>query len=174
MRISDETAARAIDFLRENDIATPKDLRRKVYEMQDQLDDMRRSIKYIDRRVDTLEEHIRQGEIYLQHRELYEQYQQQKPRKQAVFYEAHRAELMLFGTAKGYLDACLNGHALPLESWKKEREKLTVEKAEFSLEYTVLKEQVLDVENVQRAVERILHEAKQPQKDRQENMREQS
>ena len=166
LRISNETATRAIDFLCENDIANPKELRRKVYEMQDQLDDIRRSVKYIDRRVNTLDEHIRQSELFLKHRELYGQYQQLKPRKQTAFYEAHRAELMLFESAKRYLDACLNGHALPLESWKTEREKLSVERDEFFLKHASLKEQVQDVETIQRAVERVLQEGKQMKKMR--------
>ena len=166
LRISEKTVARVLEFLHENDITNPKELRRKVYEMQDRLDDIRRSVKYIERRVNTLDEHIRQGEIYTDHLKLYGQYQQQKPRKQAVFYEAHRAELMLFESAKRYLDACLNSHALPLEAWKTEREKLTVERGEFSCEYDALKEQVRDVEIIQRTVERVLREGKQKQKTR--------
>jgi|GEM_PF-2642946 len=120
----------------------------------------------IDRRANTLDEHIRQGEIYLQHRGLYGQYQQLKSRKQAAFHEANRAELVLFESAKRYLDTCLNGHTLPLEAWKKERKKLIVERSEFSLEYAAIKEQILDMETIQRVVERILREGKQPQKAR--------
>ena len=127
---------------------------------------MARSVKYIDRRAGILDEHIWQGEIHLKHRELYQQYQQLKSRKQAAFYEANRAELVLFESARHYLDACLNGHALPLEAWKEEREKLIVERGEFSIEYAALKEQVLDVEKIQWAVERILREGKQKQKMR--------
>jgi len=164
----EKAAARVLNFLQENNISTLPALRRKVYEMQNQLDDVWRSMKYIERRLDTLDEHIRQGGIYLKHRELYGQYQQLKPRKQVAFYEVHRAELMAFEAAKRYLDACLNGHALPLEAWKKERAKLAAEKGEFSREYTMLKEQVLDVEKVQWTAEKILREAKQPQKDKRE------
>ena len=165
-RIPEKTAARVLGFLQENNISTLPALRRKVYAMQNQLDDIRGSMKYIERRVNTLDEHIRQGEIYLKHRELYAEYQQLKPRKQAAFYEAHRAELMAFEAAKRYLDACLGGHALPLDTWKKERAKLAAERGEFSRDCAALKEQVLDVENVQWAAEKILREAKQPQKDR--------
>ena len=73
---------------------------------------------------------------------------------------------MVFEAAKRYLDACLNGHALPLEAWKNERAKLAAERGTFSREYAVLKEQVLDVEKIQWTAEKILREAKQPQKDR--------
>jgi len=169
-RIPEKTAARVLGFLQENNISTLPAVRRKVKEMQDQLDDLHGSVKYIERRVRTLDEHIRQGEIYIAHRELYAEYQQLKPRKQATFYEAHRAELMVFEAAKRYLDAHLNGHALPLDVWKKERTKLSAERGEFSREYAALKEQVLDVENVQWATEKILREAKQPRKDKQEKV----
>jgi len=170
-RILEKTAARVLSFLRENDVSTLPALRRKVYEMLNQLDDLRGSIKYIERRLTTLGEHIHQGDVYLKHREIYAEYQRLSPRKQPKFFEEHRAELMVFEAAKRYLDAHLNGHELPLDTWKKEREKLVAERGEFSREYTVLKEQVLDVESVQWTAERIMREAKQPQKDKQEKVK---
>ena len=80
--------------------------------------------------------------------------------------------MIVFEAAKRYLDAHLNGHKLPLEAWKEERVKLIAERGEFSREYAALKEQVLDVENVQWTAERIMREAKQPQKNKREKMRE--
>jgi len=171
-RIPEKTAARVLGFLQENNISTLPALRRKVLEMYNQLDDVQGTVKYIEQRLNTLDEHIRQGGIYLKYRELYGQYQQIKPRKQSAFYETHRAELMAFEAAKRYLDACLNGHALPLEAGKKERAKLAAERVEFSRDYAALKEQVLDVEKVQWTAEKILREAKQPQKDKREKARE--
>jgi len=126
---------------------------------------MRGSVKYIERRLGTLDEHIRQGGIYLEHKELYAEYQRLSPRKQPKFYEEHRAELMVFEAAKRYLEAHLNEHDLPLEAWKEERVKLIAERGEFSREYAALKEQVLDVESVQWAAERIIREAKQPHRE---------
>jgi len=76
--------------------------------------------------------------------------------------------LMTFEAAKHYLDARLNGHALPLDPWKNERAKLSAERSEFSREYVALKEQVQDVEKIQWTAEKILREAKQPQKDKRE------
>ena len=171
-RIPDKAAARVLGFLQENNISTLPVLRRKVLEMYNQLDDVQGTVRYIERRLNTLDEHIRQGGIYLKHQELYAEYQQQKPRTQTAFFEAHRAELMAFEAAKRYLGACLNGHALPLEAWKKEREKLTAERSEFSRDYATLKEQVLAAEHVQWTAEKILREAKQPQKDKREKTRE--
>ena len=160
-RIPEKTAARVLGFLQENSISTLPALRRKVLEMYNQLDDVQGTVRYIERRVNTLDEHIRQGGIYLKHQELYAEYQQIKPRKQAAFYEAHRAELMAFEAAKRYLAACLNGHALPLEAWKKERAKLAAERGEFSRDYVTLKEQVQAAENIQWTAEKILRETKQ-------------
>jgi len=171
-RIPEKTAARVLSFLRMNNISTLPGLRKKLYEMQNQLDDVRGSMKYIERRLNTLDEHIRQGGIYLKHRELYAEYQRLIPRKQSKFYEEHHAELMVFEATKRYLDAHLNGHELPLEAWKEERVKLMAERGEFSREYAALKEQVLDVESVQWTAERIMRGMKQPQKDKREKMRE--
>jgi len=139
--------------------------------MQNQLDDLRGSAKYIERQLTTLDEHIRQGGIYLKRRELYAEYQRISPRKQPKFYEEHRAELMMFEAAKRYLDAHLNGHDLPLKAWKEERVKLIAERGEFSREYAALKELVLDVESVQWTAERIMREMNQPQKDKREKTR---
>jgi len=79
---------------------------------------------------------------------------------------------MVFEAAKRYLDACLNGHALPLEVWKKERAKLAAERGEFSRDYAALKKQVLAAENIQWTAEKILREAKQPQKEKREKAQE--
>jgi hypothetical protein len=105
-------------------------------------------IKPIERRTKTLKEHIRQGKIYIAHRPLYEQYQNQKPRKRKEFYEANRAGLTLYETAKRYLKSVLNGHPLPLESWKDEYSKLTIRRGGIYREYSNLKVRVYDVETV--------------------------
>jgi len=60
-QIPEKTAARVLSFLQENNISTLPALRRKVLEMYNQLDDVQGSIKYIERRMNTLDEHIRAG-----------------------------------------------------------------------------------------------------------------
>jgi len=63
----------------------------------------------------------------------------------------------------------LNGHALPLKSWREEREKLTAERTSLNLQYRALKEEVKEVKTMRRTVENIIHEEKRriaPQRDR--------
>jgi prefoldin subunit 5 len=169
-RIPEKTAERVLGFLQENNISTLPALRRKVLEMYNQLDDVRGSMKYIERRVNTLDEHIRQAGYYQEHRELYAQYQQiKRPKKQAAFKEKNYTGIALYEAAKRYLDANLNGHSLPLKIWKEEREKLAAQRGSLNREYRLLKEEVTEVETIRRTVENIIRDDKRrsaPQRDR--------
>lgn len=161
-----KTAARVLNFLQENNISTLPELRKKVSEMQARFDDVRENLKFADRRLETLDEHIRQAGIYTEHKELYEQYQKLSPRKRPDFYEAHRSGLMLFEAAKRYLIAHLNGHELPLKAWEAEREELSAERGKAYREYGSLKGQVFELETIRSAAERIAREMNRP-KERQ-------
>ena len=157
---------RVIVFMRENDISTLPELREKVSEMQTRFDDVRENLKLYERSINNLDERIKQGSIYMEHRDLYSQYKQIKPRKQEKFYEAHRTELMLFEAAKRYLDSHLTGHTIPITAWKEDREKLSIERGKLYRKYGVLKNQVDEMFSVRHAAEQIAREINpQPQRD---------
>jgi hypothetical protein len=158
-----ESAERVLNFLQENGISTLPELREKVSEIQNCFDDVRGNIQLTEMRIKALDELIRQAGIYSEHRELYTQYQKLRPRKQPKFFEAHRAELMLFEAANRYFDVHLNGHELPLKAWEQERAELTVKRGKAYREYGSLREQVFEVETIRRAAERIAREIGQPE-----------
>jgi chromosome segregation ATPase len=148
-----------VGLLQENHITDMAGLKEKVSEMYGRQVDLGDRLNRIDRRLKTLDEHIRQAGYYHEHREIYSRYRQLKPRGRKKFFEEHRADLMMFEDAKRYLDAHLNGHALPLRSWKEEREKLTAERALLNRQSGLLKEEVKKVETMRWTVENIIRGA---------------
>ena len=122
----------------------------------------------VDRRLKTLDEHISNAEKYMQYRDVYRQYKQQKPKKQEGFYEDHRMELTHYEAAARYLNGVMNGRTtLPTKAWKAEHDKLKAERHQLSHRYDKLKGEVKEVEQIRRNVYSILREetrGEQPKK----------
>ena len=160
-----KAAAKMLNFLQENQIVDMDGLTEKMAGMFGEQREIAEKLKPIDRRLKTLEGHISNAERYLQYRDIYRKYKQQKPKKQEAFYEAHRMELTHFEAAERYLNDVMNGRTgIPLKAWKAEQEKLTAERKELSLRYLALKDEVKEAEQIRKGVYSIL---------RQENRKEQ-
>jgi len=69
-------------FMQENDVSTVNGLQGKIKEIVDKYSSARDNLKYYDERIETLESHITQDAVYLKHKNVYEAYQELKPRKQ--------------------------------------------------------------------------------------------
>ena len=161
-----DMAKRAIAFLQKNGIETLPELRELVSRMQVRLRDIRDNLKYYDGRLKTLDEHIRQGGIYVKHKENYSLYQQLKPRKREKFFEEHRAELMVFEVAERYFKERGIGADFSIGAWKDEREKLLPERGKMYREYNALKDEVFEVESVRRVAEQVVHGVNAPEQQR--------
>ncbi|GHU57242.1 hypothetical protein AGMMS49975_22380 [Clostridia bacterium] len=151
-----KNASKILIFLQDNDITEVAQLGEKMKKIIGQTFVIGDKIKPVERRIKTLNEHINQAEIYNKHKAIYKKYNSIKPKNQADFYENNRAAITLYEAAKKYLDNNLNGHTLPLKSWKAEREELTAELAQLSREYRKLKEEVKEVETIRRGVESVV------------------
>jgi hypothetical protein len=155
-------AARAFNFLRENQITDMAGLREKVVGMYDRRLDMGSRLNRIDGRLHMLDEHIRHMGYYQEHIGIYRQYQQiRRPKKQAAFREQHYTEIALFESAYRYLEQHLNGHTPPLQLWKEERAKLLTERAALNGQYNTLKKEVGEAEIVKRNVEWLMSRSEQ-------------
>ena len=100
--------------------------------------DIRDKLKPIDRRLKTLDEHIKQADIYLTH----------KGKKAKT-----EAEQILFTAAGNYLKGVMNGKTnLPTKAWKAERVKLTAERKRLDRDYYALKDEVKEAEQIRRSV----------------------
>jgi len=131
-------------------------------------------LKPIQRRLDTLDEHIKQAEIYKQYRSykarydsLYAEYTTaqkaqgfftERKAKKALdtaneYYEANRMEISLCQAAEKYLREAMQKHfdpkkLPPITKWKAEREKLIPKKNRLNREYQILKTDTAEVEKI--------------------------
>jgi len=152
-----KTAAKVLAFLQANGITTMPELRQKVMDMHGQRSAISDKISKIERRLKTLDEHIRQSETYLKHKALYKQYQQLKPNKREAFDNIHSSEIILYEAAEKYLKAHMNGKTtLPIKAWKDEASKLTAEKNVLYKDFYKLRDEVHDVEIIRYNAERVM------------------
>lgn len=150
------TASKVLVFLQNNHITDMAELQEKIAFMRGQFNILREKLKKTDRRLTVLDEHIKQAEYYQEFKTIYKQYQEQKPKHKDVFYQQFAREIILYESAKRYLDAHLNGHGLPLKAWKSERANLTTERAVLYREYTLLKDETQKIEQIKRTVESLV------------------
>lgn len=116
-----------------------------------------KSSKKNERRAKKLDEHIHHAENHFTYRTLYHEYVQQKPRKHAVFYESHRAELTLYEAAARYLQQVMNGRTtIPPKAWKAERSTLAGDNEILHQQYILLKKDVREVEIIRSSVDRVV------------------
>jgi Lon protease-like protein len=156
-RIHDlKVAADTLSFMQTHKISTIAELRNVVTEYYGRLSDIRSQSKPIERRMKTLDEHIKQGETLMKYRKVYEQYIQQKPKKREAFSETHRAELILYESASRYMKEHLNGRTkMPMGEWRAERSKLAAKNRALSVKLHSLKGEIKKVETIRRHAEGI-------------------
>jgi len=140
--------------------------------------DISHKLEPIERRLKTLDEHLRQGENFMccrrckvQYEKLYAQYEPLKATKgwgakgkaqKALdaaneYYDANRSQITLFESAEWYLRGVLQKHfgpnkLPPISKWKGERERLIAEKQLLDRDYWALKSEVAEAEKVRRGV----------------------
>ncbi len=155
-----KAAADILNFLTANGIKDMAGLRDKVGELHKRRMDIGGRLNRIDRRVKTLDEHLKQAGYYRQHREIFRQYQSiAGPKQREKFRNEHHAEIALYEAAKRYLDGVMNGRtSLPVKMWRDERGALADERNALNREYVSLKAEVQSVERIRRAVEDIMRE----------------
>ena len=159
-----KTFAKAIGFLEANGINNLPGLRLKVGEMRTHLDEQSGALKKNERRKKTLDEHIRNAQTHQETKDTYHRYKELPPKRQTSFYEQHRAEIVLYESAKHYLDDVLQGRGtIPIRQWKREAAELDVDRATMYAGYTQLRDEVQNAESILRCVERVVREEEQVQ-----------
>lgn len=151
-----KAAGKLLIFLQENRISTIAELQSKVDEYYGRLADMREVLKPIERRLKTLDEHIKQAELIEKHGKVYKRYQAQKPKDKEAFAESHRAEIILYESASRYMKEILNGRTrIPLKAWRAERVKLNDERTALTVKHQSLKDEIREVETIRRYAESV-------------------
>ena len=142
-------AANMLNFLTRNQIKDMAGLDDCFGNMIGRQQDIRESLKPIDRRIKTLDEHIKQTDIYLTH----------KGKRVKT-----EAEQILFTAASNYLKSVMNGKTtLPTKSWKAERIKLNAERKLLDRNYGTLKDEVKEAEQIRKSVYSILRQEQREQ-----------
>ena len=155
-----KAAAKVYNFLTDNGIENMAELEEKVMDMYGEQHSISEKLKPIDRRLKTLDEHLLNANRYSQYRDIYRQYKQKKPKKQEAFYENHRMELTHYEAAERYLKEVMNGKTgIPVKAWEAERNRLNAKRKQLSRRYSMLKDEVKEVEQIRRNVHSILKEA---------------
>jgi hypothetical protein len=186
-------AAKVLNFLTNNNISTLPELREKVSDIYGRQLEMSDKFKPIDRRLKTLDEHIKHSENFKAYRgckarydKLYAEYKTatkagaglfaERKAKMALenataYYEANRAEITLCEAAERYLKDVLQARfdpkkLPPITKWKEERAAKTAEMGRLQQEYLTLKDEIREVEIIRKAAEDIARQIDPPQKTR--------
>jgi hypothetical protein len=186
-----KAAANTLNFLTTNKIMNLAGLDDCFKAMLNKQFDMRDNLKPIERRLDTLDKHIKQAENYKEYRshgreykKLYAEYETlrdskgfgvkrkaEKARDVAdEYYKKHRMEVTLFNTAEQYIAGVMNDYkGIPVKKWNEERTELITAKKQLNIEYRALKTEVSSAEKIRSEVYSIIRQERrreQPERDR--------
>ncbi len=179
-----KAAANMLKFLTANGIKDMTGLEAKVMDMYGEQRSISEKLKPIDRRLKTLDEHLRHSSNYksyrgykAQYEKLYAQYREiiktggfgaERKAQKALdaansYYHAHDTEIVLFEAAERYLKDVMQERfdpkkLPPIRKWEAERDKLKAERQQLSRRYSMLKDEVKEVEQIRRNVYSILKE----------------
>jgi len=158
--LSLKVVSSAVAYLQQHNITTLPQLQENVESLRNRHKEAKVKFDKTERRLNTLHKHIHHAENHRKYRKVYDEYNQQKPKKQEAFLKAHHEEITLYEAADKYLTAVLNGKpTAPLEAWKAEAGQLTAEKSKLERDVTRLKEDVRQVEIIKGSVTYILDRA---------------
>lgn len=176
-----KSAAAVLNFLTSNHITDMAGLNAKVNAMNHQFGGVREKLKKVERRIKTLDEHIRHSENFKSYRKIKARYEtlytEYEAAKNATglfakskadkalgaasdYYETHRAEIAMYDNAERYLKDVLQerfdpAKLPPMTKWKAERDTKTAEKDGLHQEYYRLRDEVKNAEAIKRTVEQL-------------------
>jgi Lon protease-like protein len=185
-----QMAAKTLVFIQEHKLTTIEDLRGKVSDFYDERQAMSDKLKPFERRIKTLDEHLRHSDNFTKYRKI-------AVKRDTLLAEAHKLDtqsLIFKGKAKealkkaedydwkhlnalqaydeaekylrGVLQKRFDPKNIPVAKWRQERETLAREKGGLNTEYAVLKDRIAEVEHIRKYAEEVqrtinpLHKAK--------------
>jgi hypothetical protein len=185
-------AAKTLIFIQQHNVTNIAELRGAVGDFYGRQLALSDKLKPIERRIKTLDEHLRQSENFKANRKIAAQYNtlntEAKTAEKATglfakskaekahntaqsFYETHRAEIDLFQAAEKYLKGVLQSRydpkkLPPITKWQEERETLRKKKGVLNTEYAALKDEIREVEIIRKCAEEVQRTMNPPQKTR--------
>ena len=191
-----KNAVAVFNFLQGNKIMDLQDLEKKLSDMIGNQFVISGKLKPINRRLDTLKEHLRHSDNFKQYRghkaqyeKLYAQYKvlkkssgigvkrkTQKALDTANEYrETYRREITLYEAAEQYLKDTLQSHydpkkLPPIKKWKADQADLLSQKSTLNIEYKKLKAETREVEKIRREVDNFFRANRPKEKSREQGM----
>jgi len=180
-------AANLLNFITRNNIKDMDGLDNCFAAMIGRQQDIRDKLKPIDRRLKTLDEHIRHSGSFKanrkyksQYEKLYDKYKALKNEKgfgakgkaqkalaaANAYHETYRDEIAMYDKAEKYLRDVLQGRFDPKKSppvtmWKAEIAKLTAERKLIEADYYKLRDEVKDAEQIRKTIYSIVRQEQQ-------------
>ena len=162
-----KTQAHVLIFLQQNHITDMEQLVGAVTRISEDIQTVSAKIKKVDRRQDTLTQHLAQCENLKQHGTVYKKYKSLDPKKSDTFYDKYFEEIRLYESAEKYLEAVLKGRTeIPIKTWQSEQSKLTAERFSLCEDYYRLKDETRSVEVLQKGAENIIRQEQREQQQR--------
>jgi hypothetical protein len=159
-RISNlQTQAKVFMFMQRNNVYNVEQLVNKIEQIHRQFYNGSVRIKKVNRRLDTLSEHLAQTENHRKYKAVHDKYKKLDPKKRDAFYDKHSEEIDLYTNAKNYLDRIMNGRKdIPVKVWQKEQTALLAERYDLMDKYYQLKDETRSVELLRRGAENIIRD----------------
>ena len=159
------------NLLQANNIRSMQELYETVSKMNSDYYELRGKIVGAERRIAALNKHLEMLTQYQETKAVRKKLDTLKPKKQAAFAEAHRAELIKFNAAKKYLDELIaSGEKITPKGWQKELTLLGAQKDLDYIEMRKMRDKIKAVENLRKTAERLARE-NQPEHKQRENER---
>jgi len=148
-------------FIQSHNITDIANLVQTIETINEKYKDLADNIQKVERRLDTLSQHIAQYESRRAHRAVYNEYAGIKdPKKKEAYYAKHSAEIEAFKDAREYLNAVMNGRTdpPPIKEWRAEQTKPTTAKYALCERYYALQDDVRSIEQLRKGAENILRD----------------
>lgn len=149
-------------LLKEKNITSLFELKESITDLRDKNYKTTRALKDTEKMIDEKTQLIDQSEKYLKNKDTYKAYTKTKKSRQKDFYNEHRAELILFESAKRYLkDHLGESKTLAISKWKSELATLKKEKKSLYNQILEIREEVEQAEKVKVCIEQLQVQEKQ-------------
>jgi len=157
--------SKMLEFLKDRKITDLKGLQAVISDIRKEFSKTQEDLRAVDLRIKELKESIRQADRYREHKEVYKEYQRQKPgNKKEQFYEMHHQQITFYEAAGKYLGQCLDENGkVPYLPWQQELEELTAKRQGLQQKYNLLQKQTTETEEFGRLAGDILGEAQTAQ-----------
>jgi DNA repair exonuclease SbcCD ATPase subunit len=156
-----QTQAKVLVFIQQYNITVMAQLVQVTETVNEKYKDFAEYIQKIERRLDTLTQHITQYDTRAQHRAVWNEYAKQKdPKKKEAYYAEHKKEIEAYKDAREYLTAIMGDRTdpPPIKEWRAEHTKLTAAKYAACERYCALQDEVRSIEQLRRGAENIMRE----------------